>query len=136
VFNGTTNWVETGGLKMSEEFGTLSADSATLRIARNAFRLRIGFNLPDNAAQDVCISSYREQLLQLIEVPECSTVTFDMTGINSPPSGLVGLLSSAQEQGCDVELLNPSPEVQEVLRLAKLDSCLLVRGATRGYVTS
>ncbi len=115
---------------MSEEFDQMPRKSATTRFVRNGFSLRIGFNAPENPKQEVCISNYREELRQLIEVPECCTVTIDMTGINSPPGGLVGLLATAQDSGCEVELLNPSSEVQEILRIAKLDSRLLIRGTT------
>ncbi len=113
---------------MPEDFEDHDRKCAMLKVVRNGFSVRIAFNPPDHAKQEVCISEYREQLLQLLEVPECCTVTFDMTGISAPPGGLVGLLASAQACGCEIEILNPSPNVQEILRIAKLDSRLLIRG--------
>ncbi len=115
---------------MSEEIEHASGDSRLVRVTRHGFRVRIEFDVPDDGEDGARISSYRDQLLQLIEVPECSMLTFDMTGISSPPGGLVGLLACAQDCGCEVELLNPSSEVQEILRIAKVDSRLLIRGTT------
>lgn len=98
---------------------------------RGGFRLTI--HLPQIPADDAIasVTSYRDSLLRLLEIPQCRGAVFDLSGVQQPPSGLVGLLASAKEhcQG-EIELLNPSPAVQEVLRLTKLDN-LLVRGATR-----
>jgi hypothetical protein len=115
---------------VSEEFDHVSEESGVFRMTRNGFRVRIAFDVPDDGENAPCILNYRDQLLQLIALSECSQVTFDMTGISSPPGGLVGLLASAQDCGCEVELLNPSSEVQEILRIANVDSQLLIRGTT------
>ncbi len=110
----------------SRDFGEMSSGAA--RIGRHGFSVKISFDSPGDAESLGCISNCRDELLQLVELPECSTVVFDMTGINTPPGGLLGLLASARDRGCEVEVLNPSPEVQEVLRMTKLDRRLLIRG--------
>src|SRR5262245_4003008 len=117
-------------LKMSENFDFECTSSNSERRVRNGFNIRIGFARSNDAVAELTVSDYRDELLQLIEVAECATVIFDMTGIDVPPRGLVGLLASAKDRGCEIELLNPSAEVQETLRMAQLDSCLLIRGTT------
>lgn len=96
-------------------------------MTRNGFNITIRFPCANGTT---CIAGYREQLLNLIEAPECSVVIFDLTGMDVPPSGMLGLFATAVEQGCEVELCNPSPAVLETLRIAKLDTFLLVRGTT------
>jgi hypothetical protein len=115
---------------MSEKIDFECTSSGPVRSMRNGFHIRIGFTRSDGPCADLSVSDYRDELLQLIEVPECATVIFDLTGISAPPSGLVGLLASAIDRGRDVEVRNPSVEVQEILRMAQLDSCLLIRSTT------
>ncbi|MGE5193306.1 MAG: STAS domain-containing protein [Deltaproteobacteria bacterium] len=129
-FSNFASLIKSKGLKMPDDCDFDDADIDSVKITRSGFSIRIGFNLPKDAETALSISNYRDEMLRLMEVPECSTVIFDMTGVDAPPSGLVGLLASAKDRGCEVELLNPSPGVQEILRVAKLDSCLLIRGAT------
>jgi anti-sigma B factor antagonist len=72
----------------------------------------------------------RAQLLALIEGPACSNLIVDLAGVDVLPGGMLELLASAKEAGREVEILNPSPAVQEVLRGEKLDSFLMIRGTT------
>ena len=57
------------------------------------------------------------------------TVIVNLTGIAGLPSELVEVLTEAQTAGRDVEILNPSGEVQEYLRTADFGS-ILIRGST------
>ena len=61
--------------------------------------------------------------------PPRDVVIVDLTEISGLPSELVETLTQAQAAGHDVEILNPSPEVQEYLRRADLGS-VLIRGST------
>ena len=56
-------------------------------------------------------------------------VIVNLTGIAGLPSELVEVLTQAQAVGRDVEILNPSLEVQEYLRREDLGS-ILIRGST------
>jgi hypothetical protein len=53
----------------------------------------------------------------------------NLTGIADLSSELVEVLTQAQAAGRDVEILNPSPEIQEYLRSEDLGS-ILIRGST------
>jgi hypothetical protein len=73
---------------------------------------------------------YRAQLLALLEVPAYSNLIVDLAGVDVLPGGMLELFATAKETGREVEILNPSPAVQEVLRDEKLDSFLMIRGTT------
>lgn len=61
--------------------------------------------------------------------PQRDVVIVDLTGIVGIPAEFVETLAHAHATGQDVEILNPSPEVQEYLRRADLSS-ILIRGST------
>ena len=61
--------------------------------------------------------------------PQRNVIVVDLTGISGMPSEFVETLAQAQAMGQDVEILNPSPAVQEYLRRAELGS-ILIRGST------
>ena len=61
--------------------------------------------------------------------PQRDVVIVDLTGISGLPPEIREILAQAQAAGHDVEILNPSPEVQEYLRGAGLGS-ILIRGST------
>jgi len=115
---------------MADDFDFEDDGFGSVRRERNGFQVTIAFAGSEHSREALSVSDYRDELLQLIEVPECATVIFDLTGVSTPPSGLVGLLASARDRSREVEVLNPSPEIQEVLRMAQLDSCLLIRGTS------
>ncbi len=60
--------------------------------------------------------------------PNRDVVLIDLTGISGLPFEIVEGLAQAQASGRDVEILNPSLEVQEYLRGADLGS-ILIRGS-------
>lgn len=101
-----------------------------LRILHRDRRLTIEFNGQMIGEDATCLTDMRADLFDLIESGEFDCVIFDLTGVNVVLGGLLGLLSSAHEQGCEVELLNPSQELQQILRAAKLDIWLMIRGTT------
>ncbi len=72
-----------------------AADPNLLKITRTGDAIVIGFNRQD-VPDEVCIASYREQLLQLLAAhPDCQVLTFDLTGVKLLPSGMLGLLASS-----------------------------------------
>lgn len=101
-----------------------------LRVLRRDRRLTMEFNGQMIGSDAECLADIRDELFELLSSDEFDCVIFDLTNVNFVPSGLLGLLSTAHENGCEVELLNPSPELQEILRAARLDAWVLMRGAT------
>ncbi len=101
-----------------------------LRIMRQGRRLAIEFNGHLIGDDSECLADSRDELFDLLASVDFDCVTFDVTDVNIVPSGLLGLLSTAHEHGCEVELLNPSPELQEVVRMTNLDALVLIRGSS------
>jgi anti-sigma B factor antagonist len=75
----------------------------------------------------VCVAGYREQLLKIVQESGCNVLTFDLTGIKILPSGMLGLLVTMRNRGQSIELLNPSVDIQEVLRVTRLLTLFSIR---------
>jgi hypothetical protein len=104
--------------------------SDILKITRDGRRVTIGFNGKQIGGDSRCLADLRDGLFNLIESGDFDCVVFDLTSVQIVLGSLLGLISCADAQGCEVELLNPSQELQEILRAAKLDTWLLIRGTT------
>jgi len=101
-----------------------------LRVLRRDRRLTFEFNGQMIGSDAECLADIRDELFELLVSDEFDCAIFDLTDVNVVPRGLLGLLSTAHENGCEVELLNPSPELQETLRAARLDVWVLMRGTS------
>jgi len=72
---------------------------------------------------------YRAAITDLLKANQCDTVAFDVTGVRLIPSGMLGLLVSLKKlDGLTpvVQLFNPSPDIEEVLQITKLNSLIEV----------
>jgi anti-sigma B factor antagonist len=106
---------------------TQPADPNLLRIVRHGNSIVIGFNGVD-VPDEVCIAGYRTQVTELLEKhPECKVLTFDVTGLKLLPSGMLGLLASLKKRVEQIEVLNPSRDIKEALRVTRLNTLLKVR---------
>ena len=106
---------------------TQPADPNLLRIDRHGDAIVIGFNRVD-IPDEVCIAGYRDQLFEVLDRnPDCKALTFDVTGIKLLPSGMLGLLASLKKRVGDIEILNPSRDVHEVLRVTRLTTLFKIR---------
>jgi len=65
-----------------------------------------------------------DEILDLIREYNCQSMAFDLTGVRSIPSGLLGLLMSAHRQTGDVHVYNPSKDIREALEVTNLDRVL------------
>ena len=102
-------------------------DPNLLRITQSGSSIVIGFNRVD-IPDEVCIAGYREQLFQLLEGnAECQRLTFDVSGIKLLPSGMLGLLASLKKRVGNIEVLNPSRDVLEALRVTRLTTLFTIR---------
>jgi anti-anti-sigma regulatory factor len=71
-----------------------------------------------NAAQ------YRAAISDLLRTHNSNVVAFDLTGVRLVPSGILGLfvsLTRLPDLTLRVQVFNPSPEVQEVLSITRLN---------------
>ncbi len=80
----------------------------------------VGFG-GDTILDQINISSCRAEIEAVVKQCGAKTLAFDLTGVQLIPSGLLGLLSSLRKLGVEVHLYNPSGDVQDVLRVTKLD---------------
>jgi len=72
---------------------------------------------------------YRAAITDLLKANECTTVAFDVAGVRLIPSGMLGLLVSLKKlDGLSpvVQLFNPSPDIEEVLQITKLNTLIEV----------
>jgi anti-anti-sigma factor len=79
-----------------------------------------GEDLPTSVNLVAC----REWLVDLVRQQDCQVLAFDLTGVRLVPSGLLGLLASMRNEGVEVHLYNPSPDVREVLEITHLDQLM------------
>jgi hypothetical protein len=103
-----------------------SVDPNLLTFVRDGSRVIVGFNSTD-VPDEVCVAGYREQLLKIVQESGCKVLTFDLTGIRILPSGMLGLLVTLKNRGQAIELLNPSVDIQEVLRVTRLLTLFSIR---------
>jgi anti-anti-sigma regulatory factor len=99
-------------------------------ISRNGRHASIEFRGIEVLDDHDCLAAHRPQLMQLLDDPGCELVTFDLTGVKIVLSGMLGFLATATKRCREVEIRNPSPEVLEILRITRLDTLLMIRGAT------
>jgi anti-sigma B factor antagonist len=99
-------------------------------ISRTGRHVTIEFHGIEVLDDHDCLASHRAQIMDLINNPDCDHVTFDLTGVRIVLSGMLGLLATATRRCREVELRNPSREVLEILRITRLDTLLMIRGAT------
>jgi anti-sigma B factor antagonist len=97
-----------------------------LRVLQTGRHCIVGFDAVDWPPEHV-VSQYLDQITALIRENDCSELSFDMKGMRSVPSGLLGLIANIRKQGVQVSLQNACREVREVLVLANLDRFIQIR---------
>ena len=73
------------------------------------------------------VGACRNEIIALLEAHKCEILAFDLTGVKLMPSGLLGLLASLRKQGIEVQLYNPSADIQEVLEVTRLNQVMQVQ---------
>ena len=104
---------------------TQAADFGLLRITCDGSKMTIGFPGTD-LFDDFCLSNYREQIFQSLNDLTCDTLQFDLTNLVLIPSGMLGLMASVKKRSYNVELVNPSEAVREVLSVTRMDSVFTI----------
>ncbi len=73
---------------------------------------------------DLNLAECRDEIADLVRENNCQALAFDLTGVYTIPSGLVGILTCLVRQGLEIHLYNASEDVREVLEITKVD-CFL-----------
>jgi anti-anti-sigma factor len=106
------------------------ADPSVLKITHDGSAIVIGFN-EVQMVDDLCIAGYRDQVFKLLEQnTNCQKLVFNVTNIKFLPSGMLGLMATVKKSGRNVELVNPTAEVREVLHLTRFDEVFTIRFPT------
>lgn len=95
-------------------------DPQVLKVYQTGELTVVGFGGRD-VPDEVCISSYREQLFRMVDEFHIKTLAFDLTGVTLIPSGMLGVLTSLRKHVDRIELYNPSADVREVLQMTRLE---------------
>ena len=78
--------------------------------------------LGDRGVKDAsCITTFYDQIVELVESNNCRVLILDMQGVWFLPSKTLGALLALRRIVDRVELHNVSDEVREVLRVTQLD---------------
>lgn len=85
----------------------------------------VGFGGQD-ILDTINITEFRDELSNLIEEAQCTTLAIDLTGVKLIPSGLLGLLASLRRKDIEVLLYNPSEDIRDVLEVTKLNQVMKV----------
>lgn len=86
----------------------------------------VGFAGSDLPQYDRVVTC-RNELARFLKAHGCKTVAFDLTGVPFIPSGILGVLVSLRQEGYQLLVYNPSPAVQDVLNVTRLDQVVEVR---------
>jgi len=75
-----------------------------------------------------------DELDDLIEHTAFEVLAFDLATVERISSTLIGIFASLRRSGFNIELLNPSAEIREVLETMHLDQLIAVdhRGQSKG----
>lgn len=103
------------------------ADHHPFKITRDGSQLTVSYDevgIPD----ELSFARLREHLMRMLADKEaCSTLCFDVTNFKFLPSIMLGLLASLRKQVPSLEILNPSRDSREVLRMMGFDKLFTIR---------
>ncbi len=103
-------------------------EDGILKVYRAGETTVLGFDGKD-VPSEFNAAHYRAAITDLLRSCQCTTVAFDVTGVQVIPSGMLGLLVSLRKlEGLTprVQLFNPSPDIEEVLQITKLNTMIEV----------
>lgn len=105
---------------------SLPNDPGVLKVYQTGFLTVVGFGGQD-VPDEVCIAAYRDQLMRLIDEHQCQVLAFDLSGVKLIPSGMLGVLTTLRKRVAQVELYNPSEDIQNVLKLTNLAGMFVIK---------
>lgn len=76
--------------------------------------------------EDINVVECRDEIINLIEESGTEVICFELSRVRLIPSGMLGLLASLRQMDLEVRILNPSPDVREVLAITNFDKLIEV----------
>jgi len=103
----------------------MTNDKPTLEDYQTGELTVVGFGGQEILDQ-IDLTGCRSEVVALVETHKCKILAFDMTGVKLVPSGMLGLLTSIRNLGVEVQIYNPSVDVNEVLEITRLNTIMSV----------
>lgn len=103
----------------------MSATGDILHVYQTGELTVVGFGGREILDQ-IDLTQCRSEIVALVEKNQCKTLAFDLFGVKLIPSGMLGLLASLRRMNVEVHLYNPSPDIEEVLQVTRLNEVMPV----------
>ena len=85
----------------------------------------VGFQLQDTL-EDISVVDCRDEIIALVEEHGTEVICFELSRVRLIPSGMLGLLASLRQMDLEVRVLNPSPDVRDVLAITNFDKLIAI----------
>lgn len=85
----------------------------------------VGFHAQD-VLEDINVAECRDEIIALVEEHSTQVICFELSRVRLIPSGMLGLLASLRQMDLEVRILNPSPDVREVLSITNFDKLIAI----------
>jgi len=97
---------------------------SVLRIYEQGTSIVVGF-APDTGLSEINIEESQAELVRLLHLNSCQSLTFDLSDMNSAPPGLLEMMYSMAQRDVEICVFNPSPAVQRLLKTTRLSDLIL-----------
>lgn len=76
--------------------------------------------------EDINVAECRDEVIRLVQDNSTEVICFELSRVRLIPSGMLGLLASLRQMDLEVRVLNPSPDVREVLSITNFDKLIAI----------
>lgn len=76
--------------------------------------------------EDINVAACRDEIIDLVKSNGTEVICFELSRVRLIPSGMLGLLASLRQMDLEVRILNPSPDVREVLSITNFDKLIAI----------
>jgi anti-sigma B factor antagonist len=113
------------GYRDLEEVGLMSIEQDVFQVREFGKLTVVGF--PGVVSlNEFNVALCRDRLASLIAERHCEVVAFDLRGIQSISSVVLGFFASLRKYGVEVRLYDPTQKVREILELTKFDQIMRI----------
>jgi len=98
----------------------MASDPESLRFEQHDATCIVGFDGSEFLDIDR-FEQMRSRLAQLISETSCQTLIIDLDGLEVLTSGVFGFFATLIDLGVEIQIANPSEQIQEILHTTKLN---------------
>ena len=117
-------WVRSGG-SIGWRCGETGLKSDILQVYATGPTTIVGFQSHD-LLEDISVVDCRDEVIALVEQHGADVICFELSRVRLIPSGMLGLLASLRQMDLEVRILNPSPDVRDVLSITNFDKLITI----------